>query len=95
LARYIQPLFITIDPPHDTNTVMAHYLTCFEPRIVCLVGTPEQIAAVGKNYRVYVAPRDLGRGDVAIDQSSYLYSSLLKAESKTPDRRSSWPRTRR
>jgi protein SCO1 len=73
LARDIQPVFITIDPARDTPMVMAHYLTSFDPRIVGLVGTPDQIAAVGKNYRVYAVTRDLGRGDEAIDHSSYLY----------------------
>jgi protein SCO1/2 len=52
---------------------MAHYLTSFDPRIVGLVGTPGQIDSVSKNYRAYVAMRNLGRGEVAIDHSSYIY----------------------
>jgi protein SCO1/2 len=72
-ARDIQPLFITIDPVRDTQTVMAHYLASFDPRIVGLVGTQEQIGAVAKNYRVYSATRDLGGGEAAVDHSSFFY----------------------
>jgi protein SCO1 len=72
-ARDIQPLFITIDPAHDTPKVMARYLTAFDPRIVGLAGTPEQIATASKHYRVYAATRNLGRGEVAVDHSSFIY----------------------
>jgi protein SCO1 len=73
LARDIQPLFITIDPERDTRTVMAAYLTSFDPRIVGLVGSPQQIAAAARHYRVYDSTRDLGEGAYAIDHSSFIY----------------------
>jgi len=73
LAGNVQPLFITIDPAQDTAAVMAEYMKSFDPRITGLVGTPEQVAAVEKNYRVYDAKRDLGRGTVTIDHSSFIY----------------------
>ena len=72
-GRDVQPLFITIDPARDTQAVMAAYMTSFDPRIVGLVGTQVEIDAVSRNYRSYVAMRNLGRGEVAIDHSSYIY----------------------
>ena len=72
-GRDVQPLFITIDPARDTQAVMAAYMTSFDPRIVGLVGTQAEIDAVSRNYRSYVAMRNLGRGEVAIDHSSYIY----------------------
>ena len=56
LADRIQPLFITIDPRRDTRAVLATYVKSFDPRVVGLTGTPEQIAAAAKSYGVYYAP---------------------------------------
>ena len=48
-----QPVFVTIDPERDTPDVMKSYVENFGPRLVGLTGTPEEIAAVAKAYRVY------------------------------------------
>jgi protein SCO1/2 len=66
-----QPLFITVDPKRDTQQVLAEYLKSFDPRIVGLTGTEEQIAAVAKAYRVYYAaqPGD----DYLVDHSALIY----------------------
>jgi protein SCO1/2 len=73
LADKVQPLFITVDPERDTPAVVAGYVKSFDPRIIGLVGTPEQIAAVAKEYRVYYITRSLGDGDYAVDHSSFIY----------------------
>ena len=52
-AKSVKPLFITIDPERDTVTVMAGYHQHFHPSFSNLTGTPEQIAAVAKAYRVF------------------------------------------
>lgn len=54
-ADKVRPLFITVDPQRDTTRVMADYVKNFGSRIVGLTGTPEQIAAVAKEYQVYYA----------------------------------------
>jgi protein SCO1/2 len=48
----VQPIFITIDPERDTTEVLASYVGHFHPRLVGLTGTPEQVAAIAKIYRV-------------------------------------------
>lgn len=73
LADKIQPLFITVDPERDTAAVVADYVKAFDPRIVGLVGTPAQLAAAAKEYRVYFAERHLGGEDYAVDHSSFIY----------------------
>lgn len=58
-ANKIQPLFITIDPKLDTPEALAHYMISFDRRIIGLTGTPEQIAAVAEEYRVYYASENV------------------------------------
>ncbi len=74
-AAKMQPLFITVDPQRDTREVLEQYTQSFDPRIVGLTGSPEQIAAVAKEYGAYWAAHKTGPGaeDYVMDHSSYLY----------------------
>lgn len=56
LADHVQPVFITIDPKRDTREMVANYVKAFDPRIVGLTGTPDEIAAAAKAYGAYYAP---------------------------------------
>jgi protein SCO1 len=71
----IQPIFVSIDPARDTPQVMAQYVGNFGPRFVGLTGTPEQVAAMAKVYRVFYA-RQENKADpenYLMDHSSILY----------------------
>ena len=74
-ASSIQPLFITVDPKRDTPAVVKQYAAAFGPKIEGLTGTPEEIAEVAKEYRVYYAEHRTGTGpnDYSMDHSSVLY----------------------
>lgn len=52
-ADKVRALFISVDPERDTPELLKLYLSSFDPRIVGLTGTPEQIAAAAKAYRAY------------------------------------------
>ena len=52
-ADKMRVAFITVDPAQDTPELMKTYLASFDPRIVGLTGTEEEIAAVAKAYKVY------------------------------------------
>lgn len=52
-AEQIQPLFITLDPEHDTAEQLAAYISFFDERILGLTGTPAQVAAVADAWGVY------------------------------------------
>ena len=69
----IKALFITVDPERDTAKLMADYVSSFDPRITGLSGTPEEIAAVEKVYRVYARKAPTKDGDYAMDHSSVIY----------------------
>lgn len=74
-ADRIQPLFITVDPRRDTPRVLADYVKNFGSRIIGLTGTPEQIAAAAKAYRVYYAPYKTPNapGGYLMDHSATVY----------------------
>jgi protein SCO1/2 len=69
----IRVLFVTVDPERDTPALMADYVGSFDPRIVGLSGSPEQIAAVEKAYRVYARKAPGKDGDYSMDHSSIVY----------------------
>jgi protein SCO1/2 len=75
LAARVQPVFITVDPKRDTPAVVKQYAAAFGPAITGLTGTPEEIAQVAKEYRVYYAEHRTGPGpnDYSMDHSSILY----------------------
>ena len=76
----VQPIFITVDPKHDTRAVLAAYLKSFDPHIIALTGTEEQIASVVKEYHVYVSAHPESGGNEAVDHSSFYY--LINPEGK-------------
>jgi protein SCO1/2 len=49
----VQGLFITIDPERDTPEVLKAYMANFDPGFLALRGTPEQVAVVTKEFKVF------------------------------------------
>lgn len=79
-AARLQPIFITVDPKRDTRDALAEYLKSFDPHIVGLSGTEDQIAAVVKEYHVYVEVPSGGGKDYVVNHSSFFY--LINPEGK-------------
>lgn len=74
-ADKLQPLFVTVDPQRDTREVMADYLKSFDPRILGLTGTQDQIDRVVKEFRIYVASQKSATSgdDYLVAHSAYIY----------------------
>jgi protein SCO1/2 len=51
-AERVQPLFITVDPAHDTPAIMRDYVRSFSPRIIGLTGSSADIRAIEHEYRI-------------------------------------------
>ncbi|MCZ8252441.1 MAG: SCO family protein [Hylemonella sp.] len=50
----VQGLFVTVDPERDTPEVMKAYMANFDPSFLALyAASPDQLAAVAKDYKVY------------------------------------------
>ncbi len=61
-ADALRTVFVTVDPERDTPETLKTYLSSFDPRIVGLTGSPEQVAAAVKTFRAY-AKKVPGKGD--------------------------------
>lgn len=73
-AGRIQVLFVTIDPEHDTPEQLARFVTAFDPGFIGLTGTPEQIAAVARDYKVgYVSHPAAPAASTAIQHSGSIF----------------------
>ncbi len=49
----LQGAFITVDPARDTAELLKAYMENFDPSFVAFIPTPEQLATVAKDYKVY------------------------------------------
>ena len=54
-ASRLQVLFGTVDPERDTPPVLKAYTEAFDPDFIGLTGTPEQIAATAKEFKIFYA----------------------------------------
>ena len=73
-ASDVQALFITVDPERDTPSALSQYVSSFNPHIIGLTGTPEQIQRVTASYKAYYAryvPPD--GGSYLIDHTGFTY----------------------
>ncbi len=66
-ANKLKVLFVTVDPQRDTPEHMKLYLSAFDPRIVGLTGTPQQIADIAKAYKVIY--QRVGSGDYTMNHT--------------------------
>jgi protein SCO1/2 len=51
----IQGVFVTVDPERDTPELLKAYMGSFDPSFVALRGTPDQTAAMAKEFKVFYA----------------------------------------
>ena len=74
----LQAVFITVDPERDTPEVLKAYMGNFDPSFVGLRGTPEQLAAVAKEYKIiYKKVEGKTPGAYTMDHSaaSFIYDT--------------------
>ncbi len=76
LAAKVVPIFISIDPERDTPAVVGEFAAAFSPDMVGLTGTPEQIAATAKTFKVFYskdAPEANGSYQMQHSTIAYLF----------------------
>jgi protein SCO1/2 len=74
LAKHVAPVFITVDPAHDTPVVLKTYLLKFSDKIIGLTGPVPEIAKVAKEYDAYFNTTDHeASGQSLISHSTFIY----------------------
>lgn len=70
----LQAVFVSLDPARDTPEVLRAYTEAFDPNMVALTGSLEQITAVTKDFKVFFKKVE-GRqpGSYTLDHSAGLY----------------------
>ena len=73
-ANDLQVVFVTVDPERDTPQTMKAYLEAqaIPVRTIGLTGSPAQVAAIAKAYRVYYAKVGTGR-EYSMDHTAVVY----------------------
>jgi protein SCO1/2 len=70
----VQPLFITVDPEHDTPDTIKLYVALFHPRLIGLTGSASEIKKVALAYKVYYAKAEREKkSDRLIDHSGFIF----------------------
>lgn len=72
-AEKVRVLFITVDPERDQPEVLKNYLSSFNPRVIGLTGDLTAIAAVAKEYHVYMKKVPLEGEDYTMDHTALVY----------------------
>jgi protein SCO1/2 len=72
-AKDFTTLFVTIDPERDTVPVLKDYMSNFTAKAVGLTGTPQEIDAVAKEFRVYYKKVPTSDGGYSMDHTAVLY----------------------
>ena len=49
----LQGLFVTVDPERDTPELLKAYMANFDPSFLALRGTPDELAALAKDFKAY------------------------------------------
>ncbi|MHC2088667.1 SCO family protein [Methylobacterium sp. CM6244] len=66
-------LFIAVDPERDTPEALKTYLASFDPRIVGLTGSQEEVNAAVKAYRAYVRKVPTKGDDYTMEHTALVY----------------------
>jgi protein SCO1/2 len=71
-ADRVQPIFITVDPERDRGPMLRQFTAAFDPRIVGLTGSGDQVAAAAKALHIDYGKVSAGDDDYVIDHSTNL-----------------------
>lgn len=73
-ARLVSLVFITVDPDRDTPGVLARYVSRFDPEMIGLTGSSEEIAHVARSYGIAYSKVPYGSaGGYTVDHTAYIF----------------------
>ncbi|MEO8280616.1 MAG: SCO family protein [Ideonella sp.] len=77
-ASKVQGIFVTVDPARDTPEILKAYMSSFDPSFIALRGTPEETAALAKEFKVFFAQvPGKSEGSYTVDHTagSYIFDT--------------------
>lgn len=77
-GRLVQGVFMTVDPERDTPDILKPYAASFDPELLALHTSPENLATVAQNYKVYykkVPGKTSGSYSMDHSAGSYIYDT--------------------
>ena len=81
-AKKVRVLFVTVDPARDTPKILNQYTDAFAPQMDGLVGTPDELAALARRYRIAYSVKpsdDPARYEVSHSPAIYVFGEQGKA----------------
>ncbi len=66
-------VFVTVDPERDTPAVLKDYLASFDPHLIGLTGSREDVDKMVKAYRAYSRKVPGKDGDYTMDHTALVY----------------------
>lgn len=72
-AKDFKVFLVTVDPERDTLDFMKSYLTSFDPRIIGLRPSAEELAQIAKAYRVLYEKAPTSDGEYTMNHTALVY----------------------
>jgi protein SCO1/2 len=72
-GKNFQVVYVTVDPERDTAERLKQYLTGFDPSFIGVTGTPQQIAALQREYGITSTKKALPGGGYTVHHSAFVY----------------------
>ncbi|QRM35277.1 SCO family protein [Microvirga sp. VF16] len=79
-ANRLNVVFVTVDPERDTPELLKTYLESFDPRIVALTGTAEELATAARAFRISYRKVPTEGGNYTMDHTSSVIVTDAKGE---------------
>jgi protein SCO1/2 len=73
LGAKVQQIFVGVDSQRDTPKVVGQFVSAFDPKMVGLSGTPEQLKAAASAFKVYFSKGKEENGGYLMDHSAITY----------------------
>ena len=73
-ASRVRGLFVSVDPKRDTPKKLKEYTAYFDPKIIGVTGTHEELVKVASSYHSTFSIEDGGKGDnYTVEHMSFVY----------------------
>ncbi len=72
-ADKLQVVLVSVDPERDSADVLKTYLSAFDSRFVGLTGTPAQLTALAKSFRIFYEKVPVSNGGYTMNHSAGVF----------------------